>query len=140
MASGIVVPRNFRLLDELERSEKGQGNSMVSIGLMQQDDVMLRAWNGTILGPPGTAFENRILFLELHCGDNYPDEPPRVKFNSKVNLTCVLPNGDIDPSKFPLYKSWKSKFTMENVLQCLRDEMQNPANRRNPQPADGTTY
>lgn len=29
-------------------------------------------WNGTILGPPHSAFENRIFSLSIYCGDNYP--------------------------------------------------------------------
>ena len=68
-------------------------------------------WNGTILGPPHvrtyhtilsvamrggrltrqwqSAHENRIYSLRIHCGDNYPDEPPEVTFITKINLPCV---------------------------------------------------
>lgn len=64
-------------------------------------------WNGTILGPPHvrhpaqlyeyglgswqSVHENRIYSLNIHCGDNYPDAPPTVQFNSKINLPCVDP-------------------------------------------------
>lgn len=63
------VPRNFRLLEELEKGEKGlgAGESQIawkwakltdslaeacSYGLADGDDLMMSNWNGTILGPP----------------------------------------------------------------------------------------
>jgi ubiquitin-protein ligase len=36
-----------------------------------------------------TAHENRIYSLTLLADATYPDAPPLVRFESKVNLTCV---------------------------------------------------
>jgi ubiquitin-conjugating enzyme E2 variant len=67
---GAKVPRNFRLLEELEKGEKGlgAGESLLfvfgsyidvlhfaeacSYGLAEGDDLLMSNWNGTILGPP----------------------------------------------------------------------------------------
>lgn len=49
----VIVPRNFKLLEELERSEKGQGDMSISFGLVKSDDTFLTEWNGGILGPIG---------------------------------------------------------------------------------------
>ncbi|KAI9728721.1 MAG: E2 ubiquitin-conjugating protein mms2 [Chrysothrix sp. TS-e1954] len=83
------VPRNFRLLEELEKGEKGLGAEACSYGLENGDDLLMSNWNGTILGPPHSKHENRIYSLKIHCGNQYPDVPPDVTFVSKINLPCV---------------------------------------------------
>ena len=54
----VIVPRNFKLLEELERSEKGHGDMSISFGLVKQDDTFLTDWNGGILGPVGVSFHS----------------------------------------------------------------------------------
>lgn len=49
----------------------------------------MRTWNGTILGPPGTAHENRIYSLKLFCDQHYPEQAPLVKFTSRIDMSCV---------------------------------------------------
>jgi len=39
-----TVPRNFRLLVELERDEKGIGDGIVSYGMDDVDDIYMQSW------------------------------------------------------------------------------------------------
>ncbi|KAM7259532.1 hypothetical protein ACFE04_015273 [Oxalis oulophora] len=139
--SSVVVPRNFRLLEELERGEKGIGDGTVSYGMDDGDDIYMRSWTGTIIGPHNTVHEGRIYALKLFCDKDYPEKPPSVRFHSRVNMTCVNhETGVVEHKKFGLLSNWQREYTMEDILTQLKKEMATPHNRKLVQPPEGTYF
>ncbi|KAI0793792.1 UBC-like protein [Fomes fomentarius] len=135
------VPRNFRLLEELEKGEKGIGDGSCSYGLEDGDDIMMSQWNGTIIGPGHTVHENRIYSLRITCGENYPDQPPAVQFVSRVNLPFVSQvDGKVDQLKLPVLAHWNRNYSIETVLVEIRREMASMSNRKLPQPPEGSIF
>ncbi|GJV01897.1 ribonuclease H-like domain-containing protein [Tanacetum coccineum] len=133
----LSVPRNFRLLEELERGEKGIGDGTVSYGMDDSDDIYMRSWTGTIIGPHNSVHEGRIYQLKLFCDKDYPEKPPTVRFHSRVNMTCVNhETGVVDAKKFGILANWQREYTMEDILTQLKKEMAAAHNRKLVQPPE----
>eukprot|EP01111_Echinosteliopsis_oligospora_P007722 TRINITY_DN2299_c0_g1_i1.p1 TRINITY_DN2299_c0_g1~~TRINITY_DN2299_c0_g1_i1.p1 ORF type:complete len:142 (-),score=32.60 TRINITY_DN2299_c0_g1_i1:226-651(-) len=137
----VTVPRNFRLLEELEKGEKAVGDGSVSYGLESPDDMSLSNWIGTIIGPNNTAYENRIYTLRIHCDKDYPNKQPIVRFTSRINMTCVNQStGAVEPKHFPLLANWSNKYGIEHVLVELKKEMSSGSNKKLSQPSEGSMF
>ena len=133
------MPRTFRLYEELEKAEHAKlSDQSVSYGLNEGDDKSFTHWNGTIIGPPNTNFDNRIYMMTITCDDNYPASAPTLKFNSKVNLPCVNQANGMVTNKFKMFNPWNASYTLETLLIGLKNEM--IANKKLAQPADGEMY
>lgn len=134
----VDIPRDFRLLEELGIGERSEDIPYgISYGLKVADDRTLTEWVGAIPGPENTRFADRLINVEIVCGQQYPKQPPEVRMISRVNLPLVNSDGRLDKS-FPILKDWDPKTTIRDILVELYKHMQN--NRSLRQPPDGQTY
>eukprot|EP01083_Nonionella_stella_P256622 879324_1 len=160
---GYRVPRNFKLLDELEKGERGiqegRHTGYVSYGLdelekgergiqegrhtgyvsygLDGDDMMLSTWNGTIIGPQNTNLGERIFTLRIICNARYPIEAPAVRFVQRINMPCIRNDGTLDYRNLQNFH-WDDEKSISEVLCALRDAMEQVVQL--PQPPDGSLY
>ncbi|KAK7863048.1 hypothetical protein R5R35_006471 [Gryllus longicercus] len=137
----VIIPRNFRLLDELEQGQRGIGDGTISWGLAEDDDISLSKWIGTILGPLRTPFSDRLYSLSIECGPNYPDECPTVRFLTRIHMRGVNSDtGEVDKNAVPVLAKWRREFTIEKVLRELQRLMTCRENLRLSQPPEGSSF
>ena len=68
-----------------------------------------------------TVHENRIYSVKIHCGDEYPDKPPLVKFITRVNLPFVnQTDGSVVATELPVLRDWNRNKSIETVLIEIR--------------------
>lgn len=139
MTENIVVPRSFKLLDELERGQKGDVPEGVSWGLKHSDDMSLSQWSCTIFGPINSPYEGRIYSLTILCPEEYPTSAPQVYFNTKINMPCVDAKGKVN-SNLSILGRWNRNSSLEKILVALRIEMALPSNRKLGQPGEQETF
>jgi len=81
---------NGRLTKELEAVGKDDETSGVKAVAIEKGN--LRHLKGTIRGPEGTVYEGGVFEVDIVIPKNYPFEPPKMKFTTKVwhpNISSV---------------------------------------------------
>eukprot|EP00924_Labyrinthula_sp_SR-Ha-C_P011955 snap_masked-scaffold_26-processed-gene-0.15-mRNA-1 protein AED:0.02 eAED:0.02 QI:0/-1/0/1/-1/1/1/0/145 len=126
----VIIPRSFKLLDELEKAEKGSGinyphTGFISFGLTDPGDFDLRHWTASIIAPQGTSIADRFYTLTVITDKSYPDSPPQVWFRSKIVLPFVdKKNGKVNVTDNKIFGHWdRNESGIISVLVKIRESM-----------------
>ncbi|XP_059428947.1 constitutive photomorphogenesis protein 10 isoform X2 [Corylus avellana] len=81
-------------------------------------------WVATIVGPQGTPYEGGIYFLDITFPSDYPFNPPKVVFKTRMYHCNVDTAGNL--SLDILKDSWSPALTVTKVLLAIRSFFTNP--------------
>ncbi|GMI41231.1 hypothetical protein TrCOL_g13426 [Triparma columacea] len=86
-------------------------------------------YKATISGPPNTPFEGGLYHLNIQMGMDYPFQPPKVRFETKVFHPNVSEKGLIclDTLKPKPVGSWSPAVSLFSLLTTLRVLLSNPS-------------
>uniref|UniRef100_A0A8C2XEI2 E2 ubiquitin-conjugating enzyme n=1 Tax=Cyclopterus lumpus TaxID=8103 RepID=A0A8C2XEI2_CYCLU len=71
-------------------------------------------WRSTILGPPGSAYEGGVFFLDIAFTPDYPFKPPKVTFRTRIYHCNINSQGVICLDI--LKDNWSPALTISKVL------------------------
>jgi len=78
----IMVNANARLMKELE--EVAKDDKLAGVQAVPVSEANLRHLKGTIQGPAGTCYDGGVFEVDIQVPNQYPFEPPKMKFITKV--------------------------------------------------------
>eukprot|EP01104_Vermistella_antarctica_P008022 TRINITY_DN1995_c0_g1_i1.p1 TRINITY_DN1995_c0_g1~~TRINITY_DN1995_c0_g1_i1.p1 ORF type:complete len:130 (-),score=0.80 TRINITY_DN1995_c0_g1_i1:435-824(-) len=118
MADSGTTPAALRLMSDL-RDVRKDPNAGVSAGL-KGDSLFF--WSATIVGPSDTPWEGGIFSMTLHFPQDYPQRPPKVKFQTPIFHPNVYSDGtlclDIIQDKYVVCSSPIFGSMRESVSVC----------------------
>ena len=129
----MVVPRNFRLLEEYDCAIGKEEKTFVThphSGFVQygadesKNDMLLHHWEGIIIGPQGSNIGECMYTIKIFVPDNYPQVPPEVQFiGQQIAMPCVRADGRVDPSRISGGFQWHYKQNIADILMAVRSNM-----------------
>lgn len=81
-------------------------------------------WRATIMGPPDSAYDGGVFFLDISFPQDYPFKPPKVKFNTKIYHCNVNDKGGICLDI--LKDNWSPALTVSKVLLSICSLLTDP--------------
>ena len=81
-------------------------------------------WQATIMGPPDSAYQGGVFFLNINFPSDYPFKPPKVHFTTKIYHCNVNSNGAICLDI--LKDQWSPALTISKVLLSISSLLTDP--------------
>lgn len=81
-----------------------------------KDETFLE-WEGTIHNLPDERHAGKEYSINIKFSENYPFEPPVMRFTSRVKCENILRNGYVCMDI--LYNAWSPAFTINKLMLCV---------------------
>ena len=81
-------------------------------------------WQATILGPEGTPYHGGVFFLKINFPSNYPFQPPKIRFETKIYHCNINQNGGI--SLDILQDQWSPALSIATILVSIMSLLSEP--------------
>ena len=111
-----------RLKNELFDLHK---NSIDNCSAGPVGDANLTHWQATIMGAQGTLYEGGVFQLDIEFGSNYPCQPPKIKFLTKIyhpNISSATGAICLDILK----DQWSPALTVGKILLSICSLLTDP--------------
>ena len=111
--------------EELDRIKTSQLLSHIGCSAGPQKKTDIFKWNVLLKGPKKTCYENALFKLLLTFPNNYPEDPPDIKFVTKI----YHPNVSIDDGTICVSSKandWDKNRNIINVIYSIYDLLKKP--------------
>ncbi|ESP04042.1 hypothetical protein LOTGIDRAFT_230299 [Lottia gigantea] len=110
-----LSPQTIRLVSkELGELTKSPPEG-IKVFLNEEDITDIQA---SIVGPAGTPYAGGLFRMKLVLGKNFPSEPPKAYFLTKIFHPNVASNGEICVNT--LKKDWKAELGIKHILLTIK--------------------
>eukprot|EP00347_Sterkiella_histriomuscorum_P003324 403364722 len=92
-------------------------------------------WECTIPGKQGSPWEGGVYKLTMEFSEDYPNKPPKCKFQPVLFHPNIYPSGTVCLSILNEDEDWRPSLTIPQILIGIQDLMNNP-NEKSPAQAD----
>ncbi len=81
-------------------------------------------WTATIAGPGDSPYAGGVFFLSIHFPNDYPFQPPKVRFTTRIYHPNISSSGSICLDI--LAKEWSPALTISKVLLSISSLLTDP--------------
>ena len=80
-------------------------------------------WKACFIGPTNSPYNGGLYYIQIKCNENYPVEPPEVKFKTKIWHPNITEEGRIC---IDYLNNWQKTYNIRGIVTTLFDLLGTP--------------